>query len=116
MQYTLKQMCSVAHWSPTQFNIQSTHTCIPSVPLRFVYSLYLVAGLAPTMLSITNDQRMGELEQLLTSNPLSITVPAGLEFVLIIAPQCSMKTFHLLHYIEYFHLWDASHIEIYAID
>lgn len=34
------------------------------------------------MLSITNDQHMGELELLLTPNQLSVTAPAGREPVL----------------------------------
>lgn len=63
-------------------SLTQTHKHIPPVPLRFVYSKYLVASLAPTMLTITNDQPMGDLELLSTQNQLSDTVPAGQGFVL----------------------------------
>lgn len=43
------------------------------------------------MLSITDDQRMGELELLLTPNQLDVTVPAGREFALTSACQHTTK-------------------------
>lgn len=47
------------------------------------------------MLSTTNDQRMGELELLLTPNQLGVTAPAGREPVLTSACQHATKSIHL---------------------
>lgn len=46
------------------------------------------------MLSITNTQRMVELELLLTSNQLAATAPAELEAVLVSACQHPAKLIH----------------------
>lgn len=80
-QYWLVQE-SICTPTDTSWTHTNTQTQIPLVPLRFVYSKYLMAGLAPAMLSIINDQRMGELELLLTLNHRSVKTPAGPKFVL----------------------------------
>lgn len=52
-----------------------------------------MAGLAPAMLSIINDQRMGELELLLTLNHCSVKTPAGPKFVLTSAASMLQDVF-----------------------
>lgn len=63
---------------------------------RFHQSLrgLFTASFCP-MLSTTNDQRMGELELLLTPNQLGVTAPAGREPVLTSACQHATKSIHL---------------------
>lgn len=82
-------ICSVLR-QPQLITVPATHTHIPLIPLRFAYSKYLEAGLAP---SLTDDQRMGAVELLLTLKHVDVRVPAGQEFVLTTGCQHTKKNY-----------------------